>query len=84
MASTLYKNHLIVPSPEYDSVRAKWRPVAVICWKVGGHLQFHNLFLFNAELEILADAESFASEAAEKWIDERLTIGEKASPLRLE
>jgi hypothetical protein len=84
MASTLYKNHLIVLSPEYDRIRGIWRPVAVVCWKVRGKHQFHNLFLLNDEFRSSADAESFACEAAQKWGDERLTTGEEASPLRPE
>jgi hypothetical protein len=84
MASSRYKNHLIVLRPEYDSRRAVWRPVAVICWKLRGHLQFENLFLFEHEFETLADAESFAREAAEKWVEERIRTGEEASPLRVE
>jgi hypothetical protein len=71
MWSRLYRNHVIMPFPSYDTATKAWAPQADISWCVGPSresefVRFPNRFLTEAE------AVACALRSGEAWIDNRL------------
>jgi hypothetical protein len=71
MWSRLYRNHVIMPFPSYDTAANAWAPQADISWCTGPSresefIKFPNRFLTEA------DAVIFALRRGEAWIDDRL------------
>jgi hypothetical protein len=69
--SRLYRNHVIMPFPSYDTAANAWAPQADISWCVGPSresefVRFHNRFMTEA------DAVACALRSGEAWIDNRL------------
>jgi hypothetical protein len=71
MWSRLYRNHVIMPFPTYDTAANAWAPQADISWCVGPSresefVKFPNRFMTEA------DAVACALRSGEAWIDNRL------------
>jgi|GraSoiStandDraft_29_1057270.scaffolds.fasta_scaffold297508_1 hypothetical protein len=71
MWSRLYRNHVIMPFPSYDTVTNAWAPQADISWCAGPSresefVKFPNRFMTEA------DAVACALQRGEAWIDNRL------------
>jgi hypothetical protein len=71
MWNRLYRNHVIIPFPSYDTATNAWAPQADISWCAGltresEFIKFPNRFLTEA------DAVTFALRRGEAWIDNRL------------
>jgi hypothetical protein len=71
MWSRLYRNHVIMPFPTYDTATNAWAPQADISWCVGPSresefVKFPNRFMTEA------DAVACALQRGEAWIDSRL------------
>src|SRR5262245_34495657 len=71
MWNRVYRNHVIMPFPSYDTVTNAWAPQAYISWCAGPSresefVKFPNRFLTEA------DAVIFALRRGEAWIDSRL------------
>jgi hypothetical protein len=71
MWNRLYRNHVIMPFPSYDTATNAWAPQADISWCAGASreskfVRFPNRF--NTE----ADAVACALRSGEAWIDSRL------------
>jgi hypothetical protein len=71
MCNRLYRNHVIMPFPSYDTAANAWAPQADISWCTGPSresefVRFPNRFLTKA------DAITFALRKGEAWIDNRL------------
>lgn len=71
MWSRLYRNHVIMPFPSYDTATSAWAPQADISWCVGPSresefVRFPNRFLTEAE------AVACALRKSEAWVDARL------------
>jgi hypothetical protein len=71
MWSRLYRNHVIMPFPSYDTVASAWAPQADISWCVGpsresAFVRFPNRFMTEA------DAVTCALRRGEAWIDNHL------------
>jgi len=73
MWSRLYRNHVIMPFPSYDTATNAWAPQADISWCVGPSresefVKFPNRFMTEA------DAVACALRRGEAWIDNRLGL----------
>jgi len=71
MWSRLYRNHVIMPFPSYDTAANAWAPQADISWYVGpsresAFVRFPNRFMTEA------DAVACALRRGEAWIDDHL------------
>jgi hypothetical protein len=71
MWNRLYRNHVIVPFPSYDTATNAWAPQADISWCAGPSrnsefVKFSNRFMTEA------DAVAGAFRDGEAWIDNRL------------
>jgi hypothetical protein len=71
MWNRLYRDHVIMPFPSYDTVTNAWAPQAYISWCAGPSresefVKFPNRFLTEAA------AVTFALRRGEAWIDNRL------------
>jgi hypothetical protein len=71
MWSRLYRNHVIMPFPSYDTAANAWAPQADISWCVGPSresefVRFPNRFMTEA------DAVACALRRGEAWIDNHL------------
>ena len=71
MWSRLYRNHVIMPFPSYDTAANAWAPQADISWCVGTSresefVRFPNRFMTEA------DAVACALRKGEAWIDHHL------------
>ena len=71
MWSRLYRNHVIMPFPSYDTVANAWAPQADISWCIGPSresefVRFPNRFMTEA------DAVACALRKGEAWIDNHL------------
>ena len=71
MWSRLYRNHLIMPFPSYDTAAKAWAPQANISWCIGPSresefVRFHNRFITEA------DAVACALHRGETWVDTHL------------
>jgi hypothetical protein len=68
LASSLYKEYLIVGSSEYDHATGEWRPTVLIFPKHDGSKLYtikHPAKRFKTETE----AENFALDAGKAWVD---------------
>ena len=71
MWNRLYRNHVIMPFPSYDTATNAWAPQADISWcagasRVSKFVKFPNRFMTEA------DAVACALRSGEEWIDNRL------------
>jgi hypothetical protein len=71
MWNRLYRNHVIIPFPSYDTATNAWAPQADISWCAGSareseFVKFPNRFMTEA------DAVACALRSGEAWIDNRL------------
>src|SRR5262245_1154118 len=71
MWSRLYRNHVIMPFPSYDTATNAWAPQADISWSVGpsresAFVRFPNRFMTEG------DAVACALRRGEAWIDDHL------------
>jgi hypothetical protein len=70
MAALLYKNHFIIATGQFDQTRELWIPLADVSWHSTTGREFHSMKL-SASFGSKQQAEIFAVEAAETWVDER-------------
>ena len=85
MWSRLYRNHVIMPFPSYDTATSAWAPQADISWCAGPSresefVKFPNRFMTEA------DAVACALQRGEAWIDNRLgrlRSGKGSEPARV-
>ncbi len=85
MWSRLYRNHVIMPFPSYDTAASAWAPQADISWCAGPSresefVKFPNRFMTEA------DAVACALRGGEAWIDNRLgrlRSGKGSEPARV-
>jgi hypothetical protein len=85
MWSRLYRNHVIMPFPSYDTATNAWAPQADISWCAGPFresefVKFSNRFMTEA------DAVTCALRRGEAWIDNRLgrsRSGKGSEPARV-
>jgi hypothetical protein len=78
MWNRLYRNHVIIPFPSYDTAANAWAPQADISWCVGSSresefIKFSNRFMTEA------DAVACALRSGEAWIDNRLACSPSES-----
>jgi len=71
MWSQLYRNHLIMPFPSYDTATSSWVPQADITWCTGGAREFE-FVRFPKRVSSEAEAIRCALELGRNWIDDRL------------
>jgi hypothetical protein len=71
MWSRLYRNHVIMPFPSYDTTTNAWAPQADINWWAGPSRE-SEFVRFPNRLTTEADAVACALRRGEAWIDNRL------------
>jgi hypothetical protein len=71
MWNRLYRDHVIMPFPSYDTATNAWAPQADISWCAGASRQF-NFVKFPNRFMTEADAVACALRSSEAWIDDRL------------
>jgi hypothetical protein len=71
MWNRLYRDHLIMPFPSYDTVTNGWAPQADISWCAGASRE-SEFVTFPKRFATEADAVGFALRSSEAWIDNRL------------
>jgi len=71
MWSRLYRNHVIMPFPSYDTATNAWAPQADISWCVGPSRE-SEFVRFPNRVMTEADAVTCALRRGEAWIDNRL------------
>ena len=71
MWNRLYRNHVIMPFPSYDTVTNAWAPQADISWCTGA-LRQSEFVKFSSRFTTEADAVVCALRSGEEWIDNRL------------
>ena len=71
MWSRLYRNHIIMPFPSYDTATNAWAPQADISWCVGPSRE-STFVRFANRLTTEADAVACALRKGEAWIDNHL------------
>lgn len=70
MAALLYKNHFIIATSQFDQTRELWIPMIDVSWHSATGREFHTMKL-SIDFRSKTQAEIFAVEAAETWVDER-------------
>jgi hypothetical protein len=71
MWSRLYRNHVIMPFPSYDTATSAWAPQANISWCVGPSRE-SEFVRFPSRFMTEADAVTCALRRGEAWIDNHL------------
>jgi hypothetical protein len=71
MAALLYKNHFIIATGQFDTSRELWIPIIDVSWPSESGRQFHTMKLSVDCFGSKQQAEIFAVEAAETWVDDR-------------
>jgi len=71
MWNRLYRNHVIMPFPSYDTVTNAWAPQADISWCAGSSREFE-FIQFSDRFLTEADAVTFVIRTSEAWVDNRL------------
>jgi hypothetical protein len=71
MWNRLYRNHVIMPFPSYDTVTNGWAPQADISWCAGASRE-SQFVKFPSRFTTEADAVVCAVRSGEAWIDDRL------------
>ena len=74
MASSLYKNHLIVASTDYFAGASEWKAWVSISWRDNGRQHLHTINFTTERFDTLAGAKRFATQSAQQWVDKRLGI----------
>jgi hypothetical protein len=85
MWSRLYRNHVIMPFPTYDTATNAWAPQADISWCVGPSRE-SEFVKFPNRFPTEADAVACALQRGEAWIDgrlERLRSGTRSDHLQV-
>lgn len=77
MWNRLYRNHVIMPFPSYDTATNAWAPQADISW-CAGSARAREFVKFPDRFMTEADAVAGALRSGEAWIDSRL--GHSPSP----
>jgi hypothetical protein len=72
MASSLYKNHLIVSSADYFAGTSEWKPWVSISWRDNGGQHLHTIHFATERFDTPAGAERFATQSGQQWVDKRL------------
>jgi hypothetical protein len=67
----LYKNHFIVATGQFDKDLARWMPIADVSWQSATGRDFHTIRFSLDRFRTKEQAEIFAVEAAEAWVDKR-------------
>jgi hypothetical protein len=78
MWNRLYRNHVIMPFPSYDTATNGWVPQADISWCAGPSRE-SEFVKFPNRLTTEADAVACALRSSEAWIDEHLGRSHSAS-----
>jgi len=68
VASSLYKDYLIVGSSEYDPTTAEWRPIVLIFPKRDGS-QLYTIKNSTRRFKKQTEAENFAVDSGKAWVD---------------
>jgi hypothetical protein len=71
MAALFYKNHFIIATGFFDKDLDRWIPIADVSWHSAAGRDFHTINFSADEFRTKEQAEIFAVEAAEAWVDER-------------
>ena len=71
MASSLYKNYLIVSYASYNRDTSEWKPWAHICWRNDGRQHLYQIKFNEGIFKTAEGAEEFAMNAAKKWADDQ-------------
>jgi hypothetical protein len=71
MWNRLYRNHVIMPFPSYDTATNAWAPQADISWCKGSSREWQ-FVKFSNRFRTEADAVACALRSGEAWIDSRL------------
>jgi hypothetical protein len=71
MPCRLYRNHVIMTFPSFDTATSAWAPQANISWSVGPAREFE-FVRFPNRLATEGEAMAFALRMGEEWIDRRL------------
>jgi len=72
MAALLYKKHFIIATGYFDQSRELWIPMVDVTWHSATGREFHTMKLSVGCFRTKEQAEMFAVEAAEAWIDARV------------
>ena len=69
MASSLYKDYLVVTAADYNRDTSEWKPWVSICWRDSGRQHLHQIRFVHEKLKTALAAEEFGKNAAEKWVE---------------
>jgi hypothetical protein len=72
MCSRVYRNHVIIAFPSFDTATTAWAPQADISWSVGTSRGFA-FIKFPARLQTEGAAITCALDMAQEWVDNRLS-----------
>jgi len=71
MAALLYKNHFIITTGYFNRNLELWIPSADVSWKSATGRDFHSIKFLVDCFRTKDQAEIFAVETAEAWVDKR-------------
>jgi hypothetical protein len=77
MPCRLYRDHVIMTFPSFDTASSAWAPQANISWSVGPAREFE-FVRFPNRLPTEGEAMAFALRMGEEWIDRRLKRARRA------
>jgi hypothetical protein len=72
MCSRVYRNHVIIAFPSFDTATNAWAPQADVSWSVGASREFA-FIKFPARLQTEGEAINWALDMAQGWVDDRLS-----------
>jgi hypothetical protein len=72
MCSRVYRNHVIIAFPSFDTATNAWAPQADVSWSVGMSREFA-FIKFPARLLTEGEAITCALDMAQAWVDDRLS-----------
>jgi hypothetical protein len=81
MWNRLYRNHVIVPFPSYDTAKNAWAPQADISWCIGPSRK-SEFVRFSNRLTTESAAVTCALRRGQGWIDNRLRHSQSGTGLR--
>ena len=81
MSCRLYRDHVIMTFPSFDTASSAWAPQANISWSVGRGREFR-FVRFPKRVPTEGEAMAYALRLGEEWIDRRLKRGRRAAGAR--
>lgn len=69
MASSLYKDYLVVSAADYNRDTSEWKPWVSVCWRDNGCQHLHQIRFVHEKFKTAPAAEEYAMNAAQEWVD---------------